>query len=55
MIFISEHIHVPVATDRKQGISTLFKNNVKYNILNPYVLGFYLVLKHYTNGLMMVC
>jgi hypothetical protein len=52
--FISEHLHVPVSTDRHQGISTLFKNNVKYNMLNRYVLRFYFVLKYCTDGLMMV-
>jgi len=53
--FISEHPHVPVSTDRHQGICILFKNNVKSNMQNPYVLRFYLVLKHYTDGQMVVC
>jgi len=54
MFFISEHLHVSVSTDRHQGISTLFKNDVKFNMQSPYVLRFYLVLKHYTDGVMMV-
>jgi hypothetical protein len=50
--FLFQNVHIPVSIDRNQGISTLFKNSVKYNILNHYVLRFYLVLKHYTDGLL---